>query len=54
MLCSVNMVSIFDLKLKNETFTDIKSRYPDKSVRFQYFLANCLYLDADTNLHFVV
>ena len=41
------MISIFDLKLIHEIFIDLKSQYPDKSVKFQYFLATCLYLDAD-------
>ena len=31
------MISTFDLKLIHETFIDLKSQYPDKSVRFQYF-----------------
>ena len=41
------MISTFDLKLIHETFIDLKWQYSDKSVRFQYFLATCLYLDAD-------
>ena len=48
------MISTFDLKLIHEIFIDLKSHYPDKSVRFQYFLATCLYLDADINLDFVL
>ena len=48
------MISTFDLKLIHEIFIDLKSQYPDKSVRFQYFLATCLYLDADINLDFVL
>ena len=48
------MISTFDLKLIHEIFIDLKLQYPDKSVRFQYFLATCLYLDADINLDFVL
>ena len=48
------MISNFDLKLIHETFIDLKLQYPDKSVRFQYFLATCLYLDADISLDFVL
>ena len=48
------MISTFDLKLIHENFIDLKSQYPDKSVSFQYFLANCFYLDADFNLDFVL
>ena len=36
-LCSVNMISTFYLKLIHENFIDLKSQYPDKSVRFQCF-----------------
>ena len=31
------MISTFDLKLIHEIFIDLKSQYPDKSARFQYF-----------------
>ena len=48
------MISIFDLKLIHEVFIDLKLQYPDKSVRFQCFLATCLYLDADIHLDFVL
>ena len=47
------MISTFDLEFIHENFNDIKTQYPDKSVRFQYFVATCLYLDADINLDFV-
>ena len=39
------MISTFDLNLIHEIFNDIKTQYPDKSVRFQQFLANYFYLD---------
>ena len=48
------MISTFDSKLILEIFIDLKSQYPDKSVRFQSFLATCLYLDADNNMDFVL
>ena len=48
------MISNFVLKLIHEVFIDLKSQYPDKSVRYQYVLATCLYLDADFNLDFVL
>ena len=47
------MISTFELKLIHEIFKDVTAQYPDKLVRFQYFLATCLYLDADFNLDFV-
>ena len=53
MLKSVDMISTFDIKLVHETFNDIRSQYTDKSVRFQFFLATCLYLDAHNNLDFI-
>ena len=54
MLSSVDMISTFDLKLIHEIFNYIKTQYPDKSVKFQYFLATCLCLNADNNLDFVL
>ena len=54
MLNSVDMISILDLELMHEIFNDIKTQYLGKSVRFQFFLAPCLYLDADINLDFVL
>ena len=53
-MSSVNTISAFDLKLIHEIFIDLKSEYPDKSVRSQYFLATYLYLDADIHLDFVL
>ena len=50
----MNPISTFDLKLIHKILIDFKSQYPDKSVRFQYFLATCLYLDADIILDFVL
>ena len=44
------MILTFELKLIHEFLNDNRTQYPDKSVRFQYFLAICLYLDADINL----
>ena len=54
MLTSVDMILKLDLKLIHEIFNDIKAQHPDKSVRFQYFFATCLYLDADNILNFVM
>ena len=48
------MISTFDLKIFNEILKDIKSQYPDKSVRFHCFLATCLYLDADIKLDYIL
>ena len=53
MLHSIDMISTFDLKLIHEILRDIKTQYPDKSVRFQYFSATCLFLDGDIYLDFV-
>ena len=50
MLSSVDMISTFDLKLIQEIFNNIKTQYPEKLVRFQYFLATCLFLDVIINL----
>ena len=48
------MISTFDFKLIHEIFKDIKTQYPDKPVRFQYFSATCWYLDTDIKLDFVL
>ena len=37
MVSSVDIISTFDIKLVHETFNNIRSQYPDKSVRFQFF-----------------
>ena len=51
LLSSVDIISTFNLN-NFEHFNDLKTQYPDKSVRFEYFLATCLYMDADINLGF--
>ena len=53
MLFSVDMITTFDLEHNHESF-NIKNQFPDKSVRIHYFLATCLFLDADINLVFVL
>ena len=45
MLNSIDMISTFDLKLIQEILNNIKTQYPEKLFRFQYFLATCLCLD---------
>ena len=54
MLSSVDIISNFDLKLIHEFFNYIRTQYPDKTVKFQYFSATCLYLNADINSDFVL
>ena len=44
---SLDMISNFDLKLIHEIFNDINTQYVEKSLRLQYFLLICSYLDVD-------
>ena len=50
------MTTIATVDLKNilEIFDQIKLDNPEYSERFVYFLAACLYLDADINLEIVI
>ena len=47
-------IAMVDLKNIHEIYDQTKLDYPEYSEQFEYFLATCLYLDADINLEIVL